>query len=48
MLILHRATSHELSALLEQPKRSEINGFLLPEGEEVAPSSLTNELCRAK
>ncbi|MCP2727991.1 GNAT family N-acetyltransferase [Limnofasciculus baicalensis] len=37
MLTLHQATGHQLSALLEQPARSEIDGFLLPKSEEVAP-----------
>jgi RimJ/RimL family protein N-acetyltransferase len=37
MLILHQATSLQLSALLEQPKRPDIDGWLLPKNEEVAP-----------
>lgn len=37
MLTLHQATSSQLSALLEQPERSDIDGFLLPKSEEVAP-----------
>jgi len=37
MLILHQATSSQLSALIEQPERSDIDGLLLPKSEEVAP-----------
>jgi hypothetical protein len=37
MLILQQATSHQLSALLEQPERSDLDGLLLPKSEEVAP-----------
>ncbi len=37
MLTLHQATSSQLSALLEQPERSDIDGLLLPKSEEVAP-----------
>jgi ribosomal-protein-alanine N-acetyltransferase len=37
MLILHQATSHQLSELLEQPACSKIDGLLLPESEEIAP-----------
>lgn len=40
MLILHQATRHQLSALLEQPERSEIDELLLPESEEIAPRFL--------
>jgi RimJ/RimL family protein N-acetyltransferase len=40
MLILHRATSHQLSALLEQPERCEIDELLLPRSEEIAPCFL--------
>jgi RimJ/RimL family protein N-acetyltransferase len=40
MLILHQATSRQISAILEQPKCSEIDGLLLPEREEVAPRFL--------
>ncbi len=40
MLILRQATSHQLSALLEQHERSEIDGLLLPECEEIAPRFL--------
>jgi RimJ/RimL family protein N-acetyltransferase len=38
MLTLHQATSSQLSALLEQPERSDIDGLLLPKSEEIAPS----------
>ncbi len=37
MLTLHQTTSSQLSALLEQPDRSDIDGLLLPINEEVAP-----------
>jgi RimJ/RimL family protein N-acetyltransferase len=37
MLTLHQATIGHLSALLELPKRSDINGLLLLTGEEIAP-----------
>jgi RimJ/RimL family protein N-acetyltransferase len=37
MFILHQATSLDLSALLEQPERSDINRFLLPKNEDIAP-----------
>jgi RimJ/RimL family protein N-acetyltransferase len=37
MLTLHQATSSQLSKLLEQPERSDIDGFLLPKSEEIAP-----------
>jgi RimJ/RimL family protein N-acetyltransferase len=37
MLILHQATSRQLSALLDRPERSEIDGLLLPKSEEIAP-----------
>ncbi|MGL5081457.1 MAG: GNAT family N-acetyltransferase [Microcoleaceae cyanobacterium] len=37
MLTLHQATSSQLSALLEQPEHSDIDGLLLPKSEEVAP-----------
>jgi RimJ/RimL family protein N-acetyltransferase len=40
MLILRQAQIHQLSALLEQPRRSEIDELLLPENEEVAPRFL--------
>ncbi len=40
MLILHRATSLQLSTLLKQPKCCEIDGLILPEGEEIAPKFL--------
>lgn len=37
MLTLYQTTNSQLSALLEQPERSDIGGFLLPKNEEVAP-----------
>jgi RimJ/RimL family protein N-acetyltransferase len=37
MLTLHQATSNQLSALLEQPELSDLDGLMLPNGEEVAP-----------
>ncbi len=37
MLTLHQATSNQLSALLEQPERPDLDGLMLPKGEEVAP-----------
>jgi RimJ/RimL family protein N-acetyltransferase len=37
MLILHQATSHQLSALLDRPERSDIDGLLLPQSEEICP-----------
>ncbi len=37
MLTLHQATSNQLSALLDLPKRSDIDGLQLPKNEEVAP-----------
>jgi RimJ/RimL family protein N-acetyltransferase len=37
MLTLHQATSHQLSALLDRPECSEIDGLLLPKSEEIAP-----------
>jgi RimJ/RimL family protein N-acetyltransferase len=37
MLILHQATSSQLSTLIEQPECSDIDGLLLPKSEEVAP-----------
>jgi RimJ/RimL family protein N-acetyltransferase len=37
MLTLHQATSNYLSALLDRPERSEIEGLLLPMGEDVVP-----------
>ena len=40
MLILHQATRHQLSALLEQPERSEIDELRLPDSEEIAPRFL--------
>jgi RimJ/RimL family protein N-acetyltransferase len=40
MLRLHQATNHQLSALLEQPERSELDELLLPEREEIAPRFL--------
>jgi RimJ/RimL family protein N-acetyltransferase len=40
MLILHTATSQQLSALLEQPECYEIDGLLIPENEEVTPRFL--------
>jgi hypothetical protein len=37
MLILHQATSHQLSALLARPECSDIDGLLLPHSEEICP-----------
>lgn len=37
MLILHQATSRQLSVLLEQPEISDIDGLRFPKNEEVAP-----------
>ncbi len=37
MLTLHQASNSQLSALLEQPERSDIDGLQLPKGEEIAP-----------
>ncbi len=37
MLIIHQLISHQLSTLLEEPNCSEINGWLLPKEEEIAP-----------
>jgi RimJ/RimL family protein N-acetyltransferase len=37
MLIIHQATSHQLSALLQQSENSEIDGLHLPVGEEIVP-----------
>jgi RimJ/RimL family protein N-acetyltransferase len=38
MLTLHQATIGHLSALLELPQRTEIDGLRLPTGEEIAPT----------
>ncbi len=40
MLILHQATNHQLSILLEQHQHSEIDGLLLPKSEQIAPRFL--------
>jgi RimJ/RimL family protein N-acetyltransferase len=37
MLTLHPATSPLLSTLIEQPNRTEIDGFQFPKGEEITP-----------
>ena len=37
MLTLHQATSSQLSTLIEQPERSDIDGLILPKSEEIAP-----------
>jgi RimJ/RimL family protein N-acetyltransferase len=37
MLTLYPATSPLLSILIEQPDRTEIDGFLFPKGEEITP-----------
>jgi [ribosomal protein S5]-alanine N-acetyltransferase len=37
MLTLYQATNSQLSQLLEQPDRPEIDGLLLPKNEEVVP-----------
>jgi RimJ/RimL family protein N-acetyltransferase len=39
-LTIRQATIHHLYKLLEQPKCSSIDGFLLPSGEDVAPDFL--------
>lgn len=40
MVILYQATSSQLSTLLEESKCLEIDGLLLPKGEEIAPRFL--------
>ncbi|MGF1589523.1 MAG: GNAT family N-acetyltransferase [Pleurocapsa sp.] len=40
MVILYRATNSQLSSLLESSKYLEIDGLLLPVGEEIAPRFL--------
>jgi RimJ/RimL family protein N-acetyltransferase len=37
MLTLHQTTSNQLSALLDRPERSDIDGLLLPKNEEICP-----------